>query len=426
MEPTPEELFDLLSDPAFRAYVEDPRGMRRDVEAIRAAAAAPPPSDRGWVTGARGREPWIALVLKRTYAVDGGLCVPSDEPEMLVRGDVPYFDDEDLPTDAPLCYTNELVAGRERTDVVVQGSAYSYGGRKGTTLASIQLGPIERGIRVYGSRRGDFDAKGKPVFTPPEPFDFVPLRYDFAYGGFDARAFLRRAGPRKDEGGPPKDTPFHYPRNPCGRGFLHALDEEGFRGLAIPHLEHPFDPLTPERLAIGDAADWLDGPLPACWDWTAATWFPRCAFLGMSPPFRRSRRPPAEVERGWAPRDLLDIPSLFQTLDTAKVRLEWGQAASPGMQFADLPPDTPFELRSLCEEHPRWSFRLPGEVPKASVRLDGVALTELAPKLQSVCIRPDHAQVACVWALRAKVARAYEERELEELPVAVDWVVTRG
>jgi hypothetical protein len=306
--------------------------------------------------------------------------------------------------------------------VVIQG--FAYASRPGTTklTASARFGKHEREIVVFGERRGEFDRAGKPRFTEPNPFEMMPIRYDFAYGGVDMVALARSLGyPDPDaEVTLPRETEFHYPRNPCGFGYLMQLDWEAFTGLRIPHLEHPFDPLTPERLAVGKPDRWLRGPLPAAWDWQSELWFPRCAYLGSAPVFARDGAVPAEVQRGWAPRDILDIPPIFHNLD-GTLRLEYAQAASPGMSV-DLAPDEVFEFKNLHPVESALSIALPGDVPHVKVAFQKETYTDLEPRLLSVVLRPDRGEVVMVWRALGEVDRDLERLEMMSLRSEIQWV----
>ena len=68
---------------------------------------------------------------------------------------------------------------------------------------------------------------------------------DPPFTGFDVWAWKRRGIPGidllkpKPEWGLGYATPYHYPRNPCGSGFLLDLDRESFTGLSLDPVEVP-------------------------------------------------------------------------------------------------------------------------------------------------------------------------------------------
>ena len=252
----------------------------------------------------------LGLVLKRTYIFrDGGGCdaAEEDQQEPLTFQEFPY-EELEPPLVSPVRLDNDMFAFRPKTDLVVQGSAYTYFSGVSKTHVAVRIGTFERSIRVYGDRQLMRGLDGKLRFSDPEPFDAMPVRYDRAYGGVDVTALRRRPAPKMlrelaqvmPDIPIDTDTPFHYARNPCGRGFLIDDDEESLAAVQVPNLEFPFDWITPERLATGSVHGWVTAPLPACMDWQSAGWFPRIAYLGAAvfPPDYSG--PVRETELGWA------------------------------------------------------------------------------------------------------------------------------
>ena len=135
------------------------------------------------------------------------------------------------------------------------------------------------------------------VFTPPEPFETMPLRYEMAYGGVDrhfeammVEEALAEAGPdgvrrisavTQDflQGAPPAA----YPRNPYGKGFSLVAEPEALVGRELPNVELDADRLTPQRLWPSKLTRWMEMPVPATFDYMHATLFPRTAMMGLPP-----------------------------------------------------------------------------------------------------------------------------------------------
>lgn len=416
--------------PELTAFFQKPENYPALQEAMVKATAPSLPLTVDWTKGERDGQQWAGLVLKRTYVLDQGrpqpaasgrLQIKPSAQEALMDTQIGYFDDDAIVRHAPPVFVNDYYAARQKTDVVIQGMAFAPRGGTRSFTVTARFGRHERSINVFGERRGDVDRMGRFRFSEPKTIDAVPLRYDFAYGGVDMVALARKLGYPKPGAQVrlQRETELHYPRNPCGLGYLIELDRESFNGLLIPHLEHPFDPLTPERLAVGRPDRWLRGPMPAAWDWQAESWFPRAAYLGLSPPFAKDGTLPAEVTRGLAPPDILDIPMIFHNLD-GPPRVEYTQAASPGMSV-DVAPDEAFEIHGM---HPRGevvSFRLPGEVPLARVAFRPEAFTDLEPRLCSVVIRPHRGEVIVVWSAMARVDRDYDKLSLMNLRSEIRW-----
>lgn len=399
------------------------RGLNQLAAAIRATAnpTAVGPVFHGDVDGA----PTCALVLKRTYRVENGACVlaPPEKQSPLCFDDVPYAPVE-LPEVAPCITAGEDLVLRRATDVVVQGFGCAYDARTTRTTAVVRFGDVERSIVVHGDRVAERAPGGRIAFSEARPFRLVPLRWDRAYGGFDYVGFERygeRLRERLDD--LPVEalelTPFHYPRNPCGRGFMRELDED-FLGRPIPNLEHPFDPIRPDRLATGTEAGWIRAPLPAAWDFTDPAWFPRSAYLGLGA-WHDRKVVPREVERGWAPKDLTSIRSVLHARGTADVRTEWMQAGAPGMAFPALPVDATFVFENLHPLKPVHTVRLPADVPHASLDLGGPSFTDLAPRMSAVVHRVPLNEVEIQWSCRAPLPERFDPERLASAAQRVVW-----
>lgn len=371
---------------------------------------------------------YAVILAKRTYKVERGRCVlaPKEDQNPICFQEIPYAELEP-PMVSPIIAADEAMAFKAATDLIIQGYAYAYDHKTRKTSASIRFGNVERSILVHGLRRGDFDAVGKPCFSEAETIEEVPLRWDRAYGGFDIMAFKRRGVPWWGKHGlrpdfhPLATTPYHYPRNPCGSGYLIDLDEESFSGLRIPQLEHPSSRLTPERMAVKSPDGWMRGPLPASWDFQPIEFFPRCAYLGLPPSYEKDTLPPAEIELGYAPKDLLSIKPLMKAEKASDVRLEVAQLAAPGMTFSHINPDESFELRNVRKEKPIYHLELPGEVPRFLFELAANNVVEPEPRLNHVVLRLDLDEVEMLWSARFPIAPDVTEDVLLHGRRAITW-----
>jgi len=374
----------------------------------------------------------VGLVLKRKYLFQngGGCDAVEEEAQEPVTVEEISYEDLEPPRVSPIRVDNDCFAFRLKTDLVVQGSAYSYFSGVSMTHVSVRVGTFERSIRVYGERKLTRGADGRPRFSEPETFEAIPVRYDRAYGGVDVTELRRRPAPRMlrelaqvmPEVPIETDTPFHYARNPCGRGFLIHDDEESLAAVEIPNLEFPFDPITPERMIAGSVYGWVDAPLPACMDWQSAGWFPRIAYLGAAifPPDYKG--PVRETSLGWAAHDIVDIPPVTSTIDELP-RIEFTQGASAGMSLDSIRPGEVVELQNLHPVYSFCTFRLPDEVPRARLELGSGSWTDLEPHLNAVVIRPDSDEVVMVWCASADPPARFEPGDIEELGHDVEWLV---
>ena len=148
----------------------------------------------------------------------------------------------------------------------------------------VQVGGQRKILPVTGDRRCSYREGAAPVFTDPEPFTEMEIRYDRAYGGRDEKSM--------------PDIPFMYPRNFMGVGVVLRNVKEAVEGLPLPNIEDPQDLLTPERLFIEEPDRWHLQPLPQGFGWRQRTWYPRCG--ACSAPIRRfSIRAPSQRKSGW-------------------------------------------------------------------------------------------------------------------------------
>ena len=358
----------------------------------------------------------LALVIKRTYAIaPDGQCTFAEEQEPLEPG-FPRYEELEPPQLSPTRWDSDLIAFKQATDVVIQGHAYAYG-KRATVDAELSFGSTSRTVRVHGERRCELH-NNRPVFTPAEPFEQMPIRYDRAYGGFDATALEREGdlvaeaiGPIEPDWGLGTSTRFHYPRNRTGAGYLIEATPEALESFVVPNLEFPFDPVTPERLAIGESRRWLSGPLPASFDWSDPGSFPRIAYLGEVPEYVADPETFSEVAQGWAPRDLLRLPSIAQ-LGRHPGFL---QGASPGLAVGEVAPDETFLLRNLFPDRRERRVELPGWRPTVKIRLTATDHRETETRLNAVVIQPDHERVILVWSARCEVNRPYMPQELGDM-----------
>jgi len=380
-----------------------------------------------FVMGSPNGERRLGLLIKRTYAVhpDGTCELAAEEDQEPIVDAEALYEEVEPPRRSSVQYGNDTFAFKDRTDVILQGSAFAHEPNTRTLEVHFRLGATAREIRVFGDRRGDW-INGRPRFSDPEPIEDIPLRYEHAYGGFDAAAFRRQGWPEgaafnrvRPEWNLLASTPFHYRRNPCGTGFLVEMSREAFDGLTLPNLEYPFDPLTPERIVAGSRERWMGLPLPACLDWQSAGWFPRSAYLGMATPSGPSTTP-QEVQLGWEPEDLLQTPPILEDPERP-VRQEYFQGAAPGMALTDVPPGSVVEIGGCHPDLEVFAARLPHEQPRVRLALNGRRMETLITQLNTVVVRPDRQELVLTWCAWTPVDRMYALSQLEAMRREIDW-----
>ena len=323
--------------------------------------------------------PIFSLLLKRTYDIvpDGAAArAAKDGP---LAGIDEYYGFGDAET-ATVKFEADLVPFKALTDVVFIGCAHAPEGVPAAGMdAGLQVdGRGRKVIRVFGDRKCVHRKGRPPLFTDPAPFERMEIRYENAYGGKDARSR--------------PDAPFHYPRNPMGKGLAVKNVREAVDGLPLPNLEDPEDALTPERLVLGDPESWRLAPMPQGLGWYQKTWYPRSFFCGIIPPHLLPGAPIREEHLGLVPAGHI---ALARSLKLPAFHPRFNNGASPGLALPPLLGDETVRLRGLSPEG-LLSFRLPGETPAMALDI-GFGAQALEPMLQTVCIRGEDRQVDLVW-----------------------------
>jgi hypothetical protein len=361
----------------------------------------------------------LVVLAKRTYAIGpSGSCTPARE-QLPLRTE-PLFD----PDRRNLLIADvETYPWKELSDVVVRGHVYPY---ESSTAgrAEVVVGPYVKSLAVVGDRRCAYTANGRIVFSSAEPFEKIPLEYDRAYGGWDDVSERRRGHPLAPLATYVQEntdlhaySPFVYPRNRHGRGYVVEASPERVAGMLLPNLEDPAEVLTPERLVVGHPFEWNRMPLPACTTWVPPSYFGRGVFLGMFPFWQPLPQLLAECERGLLPRAVSNV-SVFQ--DDPLVR-RWTNGASLGLQVPHLQPRTKIVLVHLHPRAARLELQLPDDTPRIAVDGRNGKLAWTEPVIHHVEIEPDEGRLSIVWRGAATALRPYLPTELETMPLRVEW-----
>jgi hypothetical protein len=338
-------------------------------------------------------EPGFAYVLvKHTYEIKGGramLC----QPEPLLFD---IWSDEELQPRFPL--GSDFWVNKERTDVVICGSAFAPGGRPAPSMyVSAQVGRTSKRIAVFGRREVEWPG-GRPRLGRPEPLIEMPLVNENAFGGLDNRvpipADLRDEYMRLVELGMQFDHPGLYPRNPVGKGYVVLPDP--IPGLELPNLEDPTDMLTAERLITGKPELWYRQPLPWCLDWTPGLTFPRYLHVGVDPWFLAPQDTALpEVRRGFTPVNVRHTVEQEQKMSAGYL-----QEASLGMVVGTPLAGQPIVLAGMHPDEPEIAFSLPS-APSVDIIIEGERFA-LPPLLTSLVLFPAEKRFTTVYCARTK------------------------
>jgi hypothetical protein len=323
--------------------------------------------------------PVFSVLLKRTYdIVPGAMAARADADRPLLKIDE-YWDLGD-PETAAVKYESDSAPFKEKTDLVFIGKAYAPEGKPIPYMdVGIQLdGAGRKLIRVIGDRKCAFRPGLPPLFTEPQSFTEMEIRYENAYGGTDARSN--------------PDMPFPYPRNPLGKGLALKNVREAVHGLALPNLEDPQDLLTPERVALNEPEGWRLQPMPQGLGWYPRTCYPRAFFAGSVPPYILPGSLTKEEHLGLVPKNHI---ALARGLKFPSFHPLFSNGASPGLAFPRLSGGETVRLRGLTRGG-QLQFRLPEEKPYFAVDF-GMGPKTPDPLIDTVCIRGEDMQVDLVW-----------------------------
>jgi hypothetical protein len=158
-------------------------------------------------------------------------------------------------------------------------------------------------------------------------------------------------------------------------------------------------------------------PLPWATGWIDYAWYPRVAYLGVVPIVEYFDEPPLEVERGLVPDYLADGTGRMIRERSA---FDIANGAAPFLQLELLRGGEPVELHGLHPNHSRWAFTLP---PAPRLATDGREgrLNPAEAVLHNLVLEPDDNRVTLLWRGAAKALRRYAPRELETMPLRVEW-----
>lgn len=304
----------------------------------------------------------LVLVVKGTY--------------LLGPGGEPVLAEEQVPVDLTGTYTGEPAISSARfepeiapykpaTDVVLVGHAYPD--RSGATWVDVglQVGPVQKIVRVFGDRWW-YGGMGAVGISDPQPLEKIPLVYERAFGGWDRTST------------DPAEHTFDR-RNPVGVGFHDPKHGRFVEGLPLPNLESPYRPIT----AFSDA------PPPAGFGFVGPAWAPRVGLAGT-------------YDQAWLDGRMPLLPTDF---DRRFYNAAPADQVAPGYLRGDEP------VR-VANASPRGSlsFRLPGMPPPQCgvVLRDGKVQAQHA-QLDTVIVDTDEDRVLLLWRAAFLLPRRIHE-----------------
>ncbi len=367
-------------------------------------------------------KPILSLIVKRTYKIlDNGTCILADEQIPLVEVVQFYKENE-----AAILQDIDLYPFKPFTDIVVKGKARNPK-LAASFISSVEIAKLRLDLKIIGNRKVDKKEKNLIVFSEPELINEIPLKYQFAYGGKDLLAEKPlRERIENDESlkhikeivDPLSGSPYRYPRNPEGKGYIVEAHNDTIESLELPNIEDPYNLLIPENLICEDVDKWYKMPVPVCTDWVSHGWFPRLAYFGVYPLPDDLDENIYEIKNKWADTDLLGSTS---DLSKSQFSFRACNGASLGLQSRHLHGGESCRLTNIHPKRKEFIFQLPKEMPRIKVDGRNGKLLNTSPVMHSVIIEPDENRLSIVWCGSAKAIRPYFEEELKTMPFEVNW-----
>jgi hypothetical protein len=312
---------------------------------------------------ASGEGAFVTVVKQRFQVTHLGKAIRVPGAKVNVV-DVPW--DEDKPETSSIRLPSDLCLHKPSTDVIVAGTAVAKGRAKVQKLdVGLRVGPIQKVLRVFGPRIWYRGLVGITL-SDPEPFEELPLRWEYAWGG-------------RDDSDPKK--PLEEPRNPVGRGV--ARDPAALlhtQGPAIEDIEHL---ISTNRSAPPPAGV---GPL-------GRHWMPRRKYAGTyDETWKKTRMP----------------------LPPADLDVRFDQVAPPDqIALSYLRGGEQVGMHNLCADGP-LVFELPRLAFFVGGRLDG-KLVEHRTAMDTLVLFPGERAFEMTW--RAVVPAPRRQDRLEAIQV---------
>jgi hypothetical protein len=292
------------------------------------------------------------IVLKGAYEIVNGQSLKlAPEPKPLTMADEYYGD----PTKTSLKRESDLAPFKPRTDVhFVDPVAFAPGGKPAARWqVRVQVGPVQKALRVTGQRQWVRKFAAGWKLTAPEPVAEVQLRYENAFGGF---------WQHKEENGV-------WEENPLGKGFVNPKYLDASRPVPAPQIEAPDEPVT--ELGKAYKPQGL-GPL-------ARAWQPR-------------RRKAGTFDYAWLKQRW---PGLPQDFSDEHYNSSHPELVAP----AHFRGDEAVSLQGLSPEG-TLAFRLPGHRVLVALRFANGRGLPAAMFLDTVEIDAGRRQCSLVWRMR--------------------------
>ena len=350
------------------------------------------------------------VVAKGTWQLDNNLLSPVDDPVPVLYVD--EFEDPDKPMRSPVVFESDTAFQKNGTDIIVRGTAYAPGNKAIPSFnVKLQVGSFVRNLLIRGPRRASFAGSEKnpkpPVFSKTTPIKQLEISFKYAYGGL-----TRYAMP---DGSDPVDLP--CPTNPLGLGYVVQAIPELINGLALPQIEFPDRPLTPQKL-VQNLGDGAMVPIPAGLGFYGKAWVPRVDLLGVMPYELESvKKIMAEYGRI---SESPDMPGPVTGFEPAVMQPDFFSAAAPyNVVKPFLKGNETVVMENLTKDN-NLSFYLPGITP--IIQLDsGNGMEGVDIVLDTLVFLPDKGRVITIFR-GSRVLNATDDVDhVADMPLSADF-----
>jgi len=364
----------------------------------------------------------LSVIVKRTYKINkDGSCSIHNEQQPLITSHIMNPDNKE-----EFLWDIDLYPYKTMTDIVVKGIARSVTPIK-SFEASVEIGNIGTSLTIFADRKLHKSTNGVLQFISENTITETPISYQFAYGGKDliAEAPLRKIIENDEnfkhaskildvfEG-----SPYRYPRNPIGKGYIIDTTAENIEQLQLPNIENPYELLTPETIVCKNVLEWYKMPIPVGTEWIHPGWFPRIAYFG------KYMLPKGLDENITEIKNNLTADSILKSDPHPRNKYFDFRAcngASLGLQSRQLNGGERCKLTNIHPRQKEFIIQLPNERPKIKVDGRNGKLLKTDPVIHSVIIEPDENRLSMVWCGTGKAIRPYMEEELKTMPFEVKW-----
>jgi len=349
------------------------------------------------------------VVAKGTWQLQDSLLTPSKAPEPFAYVD--KFEDPDNPMRTPILFEADTAFEKTGTDIILMGTAYAPGEKAVPSFTTrLQVGGFVRTLLIQGPRRASFAGSERnpkpPTFSKPTPVKQLEISFKYAYGGITRYAL--------PDGSDPVDLP--CPTNPLGQGYVVQALPELIDGLALPQIEFPDRPLTPQSLVQNLGSSELV-PIPAGLGFYGKAWMPRVDLLGVMPYELESvKKTMAEYGRM---SESPDMPGPVTGFEPPVMRPDFFNSAAPYNVMKPFLKGNETVVMANLTKNGKESFYLPGVVPL--IKLDsGNGPKPVEMVMDTLVFLPDEGRVITIFRGSRILTEPDAADHVADMPVIID------